>query len=213
MVNTVTELTLRNAARPTAQHQSVSHQWSLLYIMGAVTAVVIAFGIRQNVSPIIGGPISLPKVLWLNYAFLGWFVVPWFLWRHPQLTASVRRVLAAHLISMCARGVVELWILYVTVSWSPLYGIAHDLFHIGLIVACRLVSRRAPALTEDRFNRAARGLCTAIQLSLLAEIMFAALFYQTGAHRQAIYFAALRWRRSRTTWTTGRMTSSSRSYP
>ena len=190
MVDTVNEFTPRSATRPTARIQSASHQWSLLYVMGIVTAVVIAFGIRQNVSPVIGGPISLPKMLWLNYALLGWFVVPWFLWRHVRVTPSLRRVFGAHLISMYARGVVELWMLYVAISWSPIYGITHDLFQISLIAGFRQASRKSPSITEDRFNQAVRRFCTSIQLSLLAEIMFATLFYQTGAHHQAIYFAS-----------------------
>ena len=187
---TVAESTLKTAAHPTAQNQDTSHQWLLLYVMGAVTVLVVAFGVRQNVSPVIGGPISLPKLLWLNYALLGWFVVPWFLWQHQQVIPSVRRIFAAHLISMCTRGVIELWMLYVTVSWSPIYGITQDLFQIGLITAFRVISRRPPAPIEDRFSQAVRRFCTSIQLSLCAEIIFAALFYQTGAHRQAIYFAS-----------------------
>lgn len=184
------ESTLGAAARPAARRQGVSHRWSLLCVMGAVTAVVTAFGVRQNVSPVLGGPISLPKLLWLNYALLGWFVVPWFLWRHPHVIPSVRRIFTAHLISMCARGVTELWMLYVTVSWSPVYGITQDLFQIALIAMFRCISRRPATPIEDHFNQAVRRFCTSIQLSLCAEIVFAALFYQTGAHRQAIYFAS-----------------------
>ena len=184
------ESTLKTVARPAVENQGASYQGSLLYALAAVTALVTAFGVRQNVSPVIGGPISLPKLLWLNYALLGWFVVPWFLWRHQAVTRSARRIFASHLISLCTRSVVELWMLYVTVSWSPLYGITQDVFQIGLIAAFRAISRRPPAPIEDRFNQAVRRFCTSIQLSLCAEIVFAALFYQTGAHRQAIYFAS-----------------------
>ncbi len=160
------------------------YKLSLIYSILAVTAVVVAFGVKQNSSAMVGGPISLPKLLWLNYALIAWFVTPWFLARHPRVAPPLRRLFGWHLAVMAARGLVELWLLYVTLGWNPLYGIAHDLFQIGLIGALRREARG----TENAFNRDTSRFSTALQLSLAAEITFAAWFYGTGAHRQAIYF-------------------------
>lgn len=143
---------------------------------------------RQNFAGQVGGPISLEKALWLNYTITAWFVVPAFLVWHPQVDRSLRLILAAFLASMLARGAAELWLIYVAFGWSPLYGITHDLSCIVLIAALRSRFRRALA-GADAFNTAVRRFCASIQLALVAEIVFAALFYRMGVHRAAVYFA------------------------
>ncbi|HXH82265.1 MAG TPA: hypothetical protein VNN07_04970, partial [Candidatus Tectomicrobia bacterium] len=156
--------------------------WALL----ATAAVSGAFYYGQNHAGVVGGPISVEKMLWLHYAITTWFVVPAFLVAHRAVHPSLRRVLGAFLASMLARGAIELWLIYVAFAWSPLYGIAHDLSCIALIAALR---RAAPA-DLDPFNRGVRRFLANIQLALVAEIAFAELFHATGAHRDAVYFAA-----------------------
>ena len=156
---------------------------------GALLLTVAAsavFYYRQNVAGQVGGPISIEKSLWLNYTLTAWFVVPAFLSAHPAVTPPVRRILAWFLASMVTRGVAELWLIYVTFGWSPIYGIGHDLFNIALIAVLR---ERARGERLDPFNTAVRRFCTSIQVSLVAEIVFAALFYRMNVHRDAVYFA------------------------
>jgi hypothetical protein len=156
-----------------------------LVLTAAASAV---FSYRQNFAGQIGGPISLEKSLWLNYTITAWFIVPVFLVGHPALDRSLRHVLGGFLVSMAARGIAELWLIYITLGWSPLYGISHDIFNIALIAALR---QRAlgDGVVLDRFNRTVRRFCTSLQGSLLAEIVFAALFYRMGVHQDAVYFA------------------------
>lgn len=156
-----------------------------LLLTAAATAV---FAYRQNVAGQVGGPISLEKALWLNYTITAWFVVPAFLVAHPALSRGPRRVLAWFLASMGARGVAELWLIYVAFAWSPLYGIAHDVFNIALVAALR---RRGGGGREPSaaFDAGALRFCSSIQASLVAEILFAALFYRMGVHGDAVYFA------------------------
>ena len=98
-------------------------------------------------------------------------------------------MLGAFLASMVSRGLIELWLIYVAFGWSPVYGIGHDLSCIALIAWLR-VALDARRRARDAFNRDALGFCTLIQASLVAEIVFAALFHRTGLHRGAVYFAA-----------------------
>jgi len=58
------------------------------------------------------------------------------------------------------------------------------------MIAWLRVARGARRRARDAFNRDVLGFCTLVQASLVAEIVFAALFYRTGLHRDAVYFAA-----------------------
>lgn len=155
-----------------------------------VTAGVSAvFYYRQNFAGQVGGPISVEKILWLNFVITAWFVVPAFLLRHPALDRALRIVLGTFLASMLARGVVELWLIYVTFGWNPVYGIAHNVFNIALIAVLRY-RLRAQLATLDSFNASVRGFVTSVQATLVAESVFAALFYRMAVHQDAVYFAA-----------------------
>lgn len=156
-----------------------------LLVTAAASAV---FYYRQNFAGQVGGPISIEKSLWLNYTLTAWFVVPAFLAWQPALTPPLRRVLVWFLASMVTRGVAELWLIYVTFGWSPVYGITHDLFNVALIAALRPRARTEGGRL-DPFNAAVRRFCTSIQVSLVAEVVFATLFYRMNVHRDAVYFA------------------------
>ncbi len=155
-------------------------------VLTAVASAVLYY--RQNFAGQVGGPISVEKALWLNYTITAWFVLPAFLVRHPKVDRPLRLILGGFLVSMIARGAVELWLIYVTFGWSPVYGITHDLSCIGLIAVLRR-SVRPWLAGADAFNAAVGRFCVSIQASLVAEIVFAALFYGMGVHRDAVYFA------------------------
>jgi hypothetical protein len=153
-------------------------------LLTAATSALFYY--RQNFAGQVGGPISIEKSLWLNYTITAWFVIPAFLVAHPALARPVRVILGWFLASMVARGVGELWLIYVVFGWSPIYGISHDVFNIALIA----VLRRRKRGELDPFNTAVLRFSTSIQLSLVAEIAFAALFYRMRVHDDAVYFAA-----------------------
>jgi hypothetical protein len=160
-----------------------------LYAVVGVAVASAVFCYRQNVAGQMGGPMSVEKILWLNYAITAWFVVPFFLARHPWVDPALRRILGLFLLGMVARGAIELWLLYVAVSWDPLYGIAHDLASIALIgvLRHRLPSRLA---RRGRLDGDVRAVLGSLQAGLVAEIVFAILFRRMGVHGQAVYFAA-----------------------
>lgn len=152
----------------------------------AVLAVSSAvFFWRQNYAGQIGGEMSVAKILWLDYAIVAWFIVPAFLCRSPLLSRAWRVVFGAHLINFSTRAVIELWLLYVTIGWSPVYGIIHDLFSIALIA---VLARRA--IVEDEPSAMARHFSWSLRATLVCEIAFAALFHAETAGEYAIYFAS-----------------------
>lgn len=157
----------------------------LLVSLGAWAAVAVWFFVTQNSGARHGGPISVPKMLWLAYAILAWFVVPVFLFADRRIDAAVRRVFRVFWIVMAARGVAEALLLYVFKHWTPLYGIAHD-------VACILilVFLRRGVTVRDPASRRALRYSTSLIVALVAEISFAAMFLQTKMHREDVYFAS-----------------------
>ena len=73
------------------------------------------------------------------------------------------------------------------VAWIPPYGIAHDLFAIGLITWARH-ARRAPRRPPP--TAWPRDFLTSIRLTLCCEIVFAWLFHQAADARAGVYFAS-----------------------
>jgi hypothetical protein len=160
----------------------------LLAALGLTMVASAVFYYRQNWAGQVGGPMSIEKSLWLHYAITTWFVIPAFLVRHPAVTRPLRVILGSFLASMLGRGVIELWLIYVAFGWSPLYGIAHNMSNAVLFLV--LVRRFRPGLADlDPFNAGVRHFVGSIRLSLLAESVFAFLFYRMQVHQEAVYFA------------------------
>jgi hypothetical protein len=159
---------------------------TLLVALVALALGALAFRHGQNVAGHIGGPISWPKLAWLSYAVAGWYLVAFFFWRSAAVAPARRRAYGWHLASFVARGVVELWLIYVAVAWIPPYGITHDLLDIALITA--LARGAGPALSAA--DRASAHFLISIRLGLCCEIVFAWLFHLAADARTGIYFAA-----------------------
>ena len=162
-----------------------------VWVAGGVTAAVFAFARKQNRGERVGGSISLPKSLWLNYTLLSWFVIPAALLRREGLSPGNRAALRAHLLSFTARGGVEMWMLYRTHSWRCAYGVGHDAVDLAML---SVMMHRS--LDEDRegVNGIARRHLDSIRATLVAEMVFATLFNSTVAGKtqgqDGIYFAS-----------------------
>ncbi len=157
--------------------------------LGASLAVLAAFMVvwfhRQNAGLQPGGPISVPKALWLGYAIGAWAFLPFFLWRDSSLAPSVRRVFGIFLAIFATRGVLELILIFGFRHWTPVYGISEDLLRIAA-----LVWFRRAAIAETPRDRRALRFTTHLAVSLVAEAVFAGMFLQTGAAARGIYFAS-----------------------
>jgi hypothetical protein len=150
---------------------------SLLAATAALVLFSAVFYWRQNHRGQIGGAISLAKMLWLDYAIVAWFVIPALLIR--STTGAWQRLFTIHLLNFGVRAVIELILLYVFVKWSPVYGIAHDLFSITLITF--LAPRDGSILAHYAWT---------LRIGLSFEIIFAALFHRLTSKERAIYFAS-----------------------
>ena len=150
----------------------------------ALAAGGVFFHQRQEAGAL-GGAISVPKQLWLCYTLFAWFALPIAFAVSRELPLALRRVYHAHLAWWGLRAVVEMWMLYVTVSWTPLYGITHDLLSIALLTWLH----RSTTPGQDKWSQLARHWIDAIRLGLVPEMIFAAWFRQANEGRVGIYFA------------------------
>jgi hypothetical protein len=162
-----------------------------LVVAAGVSALVYRFARKQNRGERVGGPISLPKSLWLNYTLLSWFVIPAALLRREGLSPGNRAALRAHLLSFTARGAAEMWMLYRTHSWRCVYGVGHDAIDLAML-SVMMRSRREES--REGVNGIARRHLDSIRATLVAEMVFATLFNSTVAGQtqgqDGIYFAS-----------------------
>lgn len=111
--------------------------------LGLTAAAAATFYVAQNTLRPIGGEIALVKLLWLAGAVLLWGVLPPLLAADARLGPSLRRAFAALCALMLARAAIEGWMLYVSLTWSPWYGIAHNVLCVVvlLVFAVRIAPR------------------------------------------------------------------------
>jgi hypothetical protein len=168
----------------------LERNFALLLTIATLALVSLLFYYRQNFAAQIGGKMSVAKLLWLDYAIIAWFVLPFFLCRSPLVAPVIRHIYRAHLATFAVRGAIELWMLYVTISWMPPYGITHDLIVLLLITGLLWRGRKELHRLNDGANRAALRFLSSIRVGLACEISFAWLFYRATNGRIGIYFAS-----------------------
>ncbi|MBI3551599.1 MAG: hypothetical protein HY077_03710 [Elusimicrobia bacterium] len=157
-----------------------------VYSVSAISASTAFFSFLQNRGKMIGGPISRAKILWLNYAMLIFFALPFCLWRSAGLDPGVRAVYGMIFWAFMARAVIEFYLIYVTIGWRCGYGIGHD----WAVCALALVMRwRLPVLPSAADARAL-GFLSAVQLVLLVESYMAWSFSKLASPREGVYFAS-----------------------
>jgi hypothetical protein len=156
-----------------------------LWTAGGFAATTALFGWRQNRGGVVGGPISLPKVLWLNLTLTVFFGIPAVLWRDAALSPGMRALWGWLLLSFVLRGVVELYLIYVTIGWKCVYGISHDFFQLAL--AGVLAAALPLGGPEDARARAFLWLYSAV---LVVEAGMAKAFSRLADPKTGIYFAS-----------------------
>ena len=165
----------------------------LLALMGVFVLLAALFQRSQNRKGASGGRISAPKVAWLFYAVFLWFIVCPLVALDGAVSPAAGRVLGLFGACMWVRGVAELYMLYVSRSWRPPYGIGHDGLCIVLVLGALAWHREhwlEPLSATESWALALVGL---VLVSLVLEIAYAVLFFQavrgatTGA--DGIWFA------------------------
>lgn len=154
--------------------------------VAAFSATSAVFGFVQNRGKLVGGPISTPKVLWLNYALIVFFVLPFWLWRGAPLSPAVSAVFGWVLLSFVLRAVIEFYLIYVTITWKCVYGIGHDWFTFLLAAGLRGVL----SATAGAADAQALQFLTAYQLVLLVESYMAWAFSKLASPQDGVYFAS-----------------------
>ena len=115
------------------------HLLSVVLLMGLAA---LLFYVLQNSGRLEGGNIALPKLLWLSYAILFWYCLPVLIVLDARTAAVWRRIYVIFLVNMLLRATIELFMMYVTSSWNPYYGIGHDLFTIILLFTLAIVYQK-----------------------------------------------------------------------
>jgi hypothetical protein len=157
-----------------------------LAILG-VTAAAVCFGWAQNTFHLAGGTISVPKVLWLNFALIVFYIVPFWLWRDDSVDPRLRSLFGWALASFTVRAPIELYIIYRTRLWRCEYGIAHDLF--TLLLVSWLALRRSGA-GKRAIGGAASRFIPLLQITIVVEMFMAWRFRQVASPAAGTYFAA-----------------------
>lgn len=157
-----------------------------LWTLAALAFACMLFARRQNRPGALGGPISLPKTLWLNHTLGIFFVLPFFLWRNTTLPQPTRRYFCLLLASFSLRGIVEMALIYGTRRWRCIHGIAHNFFTLGLTLGM-FASPSQPLTPSERRLRRFLSLYSA---TLVTESYMAWRFWRVAEPRDGIYFAA-----------------------
>jgi hypothetical protein len=155
-------------------------------------AAAASFRRKQNRGDWVGGPISWPKALWLAYTICTWFILPWAWLGISEVPNSLRLVVGLHLASWWIRGPLELIMIYKWLNWSPRYGIAHDLFHIFLLVlGCAWAWSDWNAWMATPMSKLTLVWLLVTLFATWAEALFAYLFLrERQAGEELIYFAS-----------------------
>ena len=147
--------------------RSLYHKLGAVFI--ALSFISTAFYFLQNNGHFSGGQIALPKLIWLAYAILFWFILPAFIIKDRRVPVAWTKIYLAYLVNMMLRAAAELYMMYVGGNWSPYYGIAHDAFSVVLLLSLLRLYRRV--LARDIFYLYA----CALVLMMTLEIVF--VFY------------------------------------
>ena len=139
----------------------------------ALAAATACFYLAQNRLGIIGGQIAFSKAAWLGIAVLFWLILPALICLDTRVAPAIRRPYALLLLLMSLRAVLEPPMLYWLKNWSPLYGIAHDVLCMGVLLWSALVLIARNGREPDPRARLLVCHMWVSGLLFLAEIYFA----------------------------------------
>jgi hypothetical protein len=171
-----------------------AHTLTLLVVLALACGVAALFFRRsQNLKGARGGRISGPKVAWLFYAVFLWFLVCPLVALDEAVPVEARAVLGAFAAFMWLRGAAELYLLYVTKSWKPPYGVAHDVACIALVLGGLFWGRARWLGALGAADVWALAFVALVLVSLFVEVAYAALFFHAVEGRttgdEGIWFA------------------------
>ena len=150
-----------------------------------IIAISFIFYWGQNKKENIGGKMALCKLFWLDYTLITWFFLPLYFYIkgfHGE-AFDILYVLSA---SMWVRGIIELFMLYVTKNWTPPLGITHNIITILLVISAMYFT-----IIHSKVHFI---FSLSLLLSLLLETYYAYAFYKIVKDKtkgdEAIWFAS-----------------------
>lgn len=150
-----------------------------------ILSVSLIFYYSQNKDQKIGGKIAICKLFWLDYTLIAWFFLP-IVFYFQNMKGSHFNIFYVISISMWIRGIIELYMLYVSKNWTPPIGIAHDLF--TFLIATFSFYKTLP------MNSSSTIISLSLLLSLILETYYAYAFYKIVKDKttgdDAIWFAS-----------------------
>ena len=156
----------------------------LFVSLALMVFALLLFSYLQNQGNLIGGKIATAKLLWLFYAIFYWFILPVLILLDGRCSAGLHRIYTLFLANMCARALIELTMMYITLNWHPYYGIGHDLFSLILLIYLVSVYR-----STSKIDRLLVYNLWIISAMLLLESGFAwYLLRYVGDKTKPIYF-------------------------
>lgn len=150
----------------------------ILALLAFCALLGFLFWRKQNVQRSRGGRISPPKLAWLFYAIFLWFLLCPLVALDAAVEPHLRGVLGGFGAFMWARGLAELYMLYVSHNWKPPYGIGHDVLCIAFLLgglSWYQLHREGPL---SRLDMWALSLLALVLVSLIVEVLYATLFFQ-----------------------------------
>ena len=109
------------------------------------------FYIWQNSGNLPGGKIALSKIFWLGFVILFWFFLPGLLLLDGVSTKVDNWLVLFHLVNVCLRAIIELFMMYQYQNWQPIYGITHDIISMFLLLALVIVFRNKLSFLVEHF--------------------------------------------------------------
>ena len=142
-----------------------------------MTAMGIRFYRSQNAkAAVMGGAISKPKIFWLMYAVTVWFFMTPLVGLDPAVSPGLKFVLLSFAGLMWARGIAEMYMLYVSKNWAPPIGITHDAVCIVWLLLA--LGWKRDTLVLHPVDRWVLAFAIVLTASLVLEICYAALFFK-----------------------------------
>ncbi|MDH4046539.1 MAG: hypothetical protein OEW68_02545 [Gammaproteobacteria bacterium] len=103
-------------------------------VVAALVLLAAIFYRLQNSGILPGGEIALVKLAWLACTVYFWYLMPLLLLLDRRMPPAARLACKVLLTNMLLRAIAELYLMYVSQSWHPWMGIAHDMFSLGLML-------------------------------------------------------------------------------
>jgi hypothetical protein len=104
------------------------------FVIGGLVLAAAVFYSLQNSGALPGGQISAIKLAWLACAILFWYLLPGLMLMDGRMPRPARLASIVLLVGMLLRGVIELFMMYVTNNWHPWMGISHDILMFVLMI-------------------------------------------------------------------------------